>query len=282
MRRYAVFAILVGLLGVLLSWSTLWCAEIIQDAFATNSVLGFLTLGGFSLFGSGICYLCVHELRGYLSIRCVDRLAIALHSEDVLLAKKRSTHWLNSQSQECRMKAIQSATTMEELNAILIPYVDAIDSKVDGIIAKESVLTGAVVGISPWPLIDGIVVGWRQLRLMRVISAEYGVRPSALGTCSLLRRVLISVAFADASEHITSWLAAKVPSLGGLIPSAGQAVATAVLTVRLGRSCKTACRPLKKAKKQSQSCLTKLKIFLRRSVLQNTQNELNPPASGRF
>ena len=117
MRRYAVFAILVGLLGVLLSWSTLWCVEIIQDAFAINSVLGFLTLGGFSLFGSGIFYLCVHELRGYLSIRCVDRLATAFHSKDVFLAKKRSIHWLRAQSQECRVESIQSATTMEEFES---------------------------------------------------------------------------------------------------------------------------------------------------------------------
>ena len=141
-----------------------------------------------------------------------------------------------------------------------------------------------MVGISPWPVVDCIVVGWRQLRLMRVISTAYGVRPSALGTCRLLRRVLISVAFADASEHIMSWLATKVPSLGGLLPSAGQAAATAVLTVRIGRSCKTACRPFKKVKKQSQSCFTyftKLKIFLKKSVLQFPQNEFNPPTGGR-
>ena len=264
MRRYAFFTILIGLLGVLLSWSSLWCIEIVQNAFETGLLLGWFTLTGFLLTGSGIVYICWYELRGYLSVRSVDRLATSLQSDDVRQAKRQTIRWLHAVKQECRVEAVQHASTTEEIRNMLIPYINTLDSKVDVLIAKESVLTGVVVGISPWAVVDGLVVAWRQLRLMRSIAVVYGMRPSTFGTLRLLRRVLVSVAFADASEHLTQWIATKVPSLGGLLPAAGQAVAIAVLTARLGRSCKVACRPLQKTVAQPTSMFAKIKRVIHR------------------
>jgi putative membrane protein len=262
MRRYAYFAILIGLLGILVSWSSLWSVEIVQDAFGIHMLLGWFTLSGFLLIAGGIVYLCWYELRGYLTVRTVDRLATAIQSGDIQSAQRESMYWLRKMHQDSLVESVCDAISLEEIRNILIPYIETLDTKVDVLIAKESLLAGALVGISPWAMVDGIVVAWRQLRMMRTIAALYGVRPSSIGTMRLLRRVLISVAFADASEHITQWIAAKVPSIGGLLPAAGQAAATAMLTIRLGRACKIASSPLQQSSRQSTPLFSKVKRFL--------------------
>jgi len=273
MRRYAIFTILIGLLGILLSWSTVWCIEIIRDAFASNLAIGWFLLAGFLLIGVGIVFLCWYEFRGYLSIRTVDRLATSLQSDDLNNAKKQSIRWLRIHTQSRRIEAICAAHSTEEIKSILIPYINSIDRNVDAFIAKEALLSGAIVGISPWALVDAIVVGWRQLRLMRAIATAYGVRPSSIGTIRLVRRVLISVAFADASEHLTQWIARKVPSMGGILPSAGQAVAIAVLTARLGRACKIACRPLERSTSHKLTLFSKIKEFAYRVTKKTASKE---------
>ena len=72
-----------------------------------------------------------------------------------------------------------------------------------------------MVGISLWPIVDAVVVGWRQLRLVKVIAQTYGFRPSICGPLALLKAVALGVVFADVTEHATQWLSKKLPSVGG-------------------------------------------------------------------
>ena len=281
MRRYALYAIVVGCIGLLLSWAVVACVTFVQDAFDTNLLFGVCSLSGVLLLCGGILYLCVSELTGYLSVRKIDALADALQSNDLEKAKKRTTCWLISIHQMEQVENVHSAGSIEELHTYIHPVVQSIDASVDIHIAKEAALTGAVVGISPWAMIDAVVVAWRQLRLLKTIAKQYGVRPSYIGTFALCKSVVFSVAFADASEHLLQWISAKVPSIGGLLPSAGQAVATAVLTARLGRSCKAACRPVKKTKQKTRFSLGQLRRFIKTNLLQYRLHESHSPAAGR-
>jgi len=240
------------------------CIQLVQDAFAASLTLGLCTFSGFVLIGLGIAYLCWIEIRGYLAVRTIDRLASSLQSGNVIFAKRETTRWLHSVHQDRLIEEVQRATSISAIQDIVSDVAKTIDSKVDVYIAKESLLAGAIVGVSPWAFVDGIVVGWRQLKMMRQIATNYGIRPSTLGTLRLLKRVIVSVAFADAAEHISQWVASKVPSLGGIIPAAGQSAATAILTVRLGRSCKLACRPMQAHTKQRASLFARLKAFISR------------------
>tara|TARA_B110000495_G_scaffold97504_1_gene84359 strand:+ start:2700 stop:3569 length:870 start_codon:yes stop_codon:yes gene_type:complete len=281
MKKYAFYAVFLGLLVLLISWSAQGCIELIQSGFAQSMFLGWCVVLGFTSVVTGILYLLSIECRGYVAVRRVDALAASLQDNDLRLSRKYTVKWLATLSQTERIAMVEQATSVHEIRTILLPIVDMIDTKIDAVIAKESLLTGAVVGISPWPMIDGAVVAWRQLRLMRSIATAYGVRPGTIGTIGLLKKVVFSVAFADASEHVMQWISAKIPSMGGLIPSAGQAVATAVLTARLGKSCKSACRPLKIGKGKSPSTFSKMKRFCKQSLLQYPKHECTPPTSGR-
>ena len=266
MRRYAFYMMVLGFVGGLFFWSMLGCVELVRDAFAVGGFMGYATLSCLGLILGGCGYLCYTELAGYFSIRRVASLARALQGENVASAKHQASRWFHELSLS-DVEEIQYAESMQELRNIVEARVSIIDSQVDKHIAKESILIAAFVGISPWPLVDGGIVAWRQLRLMRSIATKYGVRPSTLGTLRLLRRVLISVVLADVSQHATQWIASKVPSMGGLIPSAGQSFAVLVLTVRVGRACKLSCRPLDTTKTSSPSLWKKAcSIFIKRTA----------------
>jgi putative membrane protein len=272
MRRHAFLFILIGTIAVITTWSILWGIGHVQDAFATGNVLGWMTVGSFSMVLCGVGYLCFREIVGYWSIRTVHRLADALISDDVDCARRMSLRWLRSISTDHavdqQLHEVESANSVAEIKQSVSTIVCLIDAKVDRTIAMESVLIGAAVGISPWPLIDGAIVMWRQLRLMRTIAKRYGARPSTYGTVRLLKHVLVAVVLADASEHATQWIASKIPSLGGLIPSAGQAVAIIVLTVRLGRACKTTCRPIARQPKPESKSIGCIRDFIAQTMQQ--------------
>jgi uncharacterized membrane protein YcjF (UPF0283 family) len=250
MRRYAFYMMVLGVVGGLCFWTCLGCIELVNDAFAAGGFMGWSTLTCLSLLIGGFCYLSFSEFLGYISLCKVDRLARALQSDNVERARSLAIRWMHSISTYDTVE-LENAQSVQEIQHFVASQVAEIDAKVDCLIAKESVLIAAFVGISPWAMFDGALVAWRQLRLMRSIASNYGVRPSTIGTMRLLRRVLISVVLADVSQHATQWIASKVPSLGGLIPAAGQSLALLVLTVRVGKACQKACRPMKPCQKRA-------------------------------
>ena len=270
----------VGIFGCVFIWSCLGCASLVREAFTAGAFMGWSTFVCVGLLFGGFGYLCFAELRGYFSIRRVDALANALQGNDVTHAKKLTARWLDSIIDQ-GSASLQTIETMQDLRKKIAQQLTVIDAKVDRTIAKESILIAAFVGISPWPLVDGAIVGWRQLRMMRSVAKHYGVRPSTVGTIRLLRKVLVSVVLADVSEHATQWIASKVPSMGGLIPSAGQSLAVLVLTSRVGKACQTACRPIARKIVQRNSPFTKLKSYFRKTVLQYGKYEYQTNTGGR-
>ncbi|HJN72110.1 MAG TPA: DUF697 domain-containing protein [Phycisphaerales bacterium] len=235
MRRIAFYSCLIGGVIVMVSMALLWCVDVVTGAFVENTAVGWCTFSGVLFVALGVFYLIGCELHGYLQVRKVDRLSIAMQGDNAALLRKRARYWLGE---------VHEYETCEELNIKLGDVFSLIDAKVDKMVAAEAVIVGAVVGISPWALVESGIVAWRQLRLIKRIAREYGLRPGVAGTCRLIRQIAISVVFADVSEHATQWLSSKVPSIGGLIPAAGQAIAVGVLTARVGLACKKVCNPV--------------------------------------
>jgi uncharacterized membrane protein YcjF (UPF0283 family) len=244
MRPIACIACLVGVMVFVISMTTIWCMHAVTTAFELSLVAGWSVLTGVMLVVFGTIYLIGHEVRGYLQVRNVQQLAFAMQSDDVEILRKQAQHWLRATQDQELNHAINSTTTITEINCVLEKTFSQIDAKVDQIILKESAIIGAVVGISPWPIVDSGIVALRQLRLIKRIAHAYGLRPATAGTLCLLRHVAIVVIFADVSEHATQWLSSKIPSIGGLLPAVGQALAVSVLTARVGRACKQVCNPV--------------------------------------
>jgi putative membrane protein len=120
------------------------------------------------------------------------------------------------------------------------------DARARRCVQRYSIESGVLVALSPWATFDMLLVGWRNLRMLREIAAIYGIAPGAAAQWALLRRVLHSLAFAGASEMaIDAGSAALGSSLTSTLSArAGQGLGAGLFTARTGVEALRLCRPL--------------------------------------
>jgi putative membrane protein len=105
---------------------------------------------------------------------------------------------------------------------------------------------GALTALSPLGVLDGLIVLWRTLMMLRGIARLYGVRPGAAASIRLLRRTLAHVLAAGAGELLSDVAveAAGASLLSVLSARAGQGAVHGLLAARLGLTALQICRPL--------------------------------------
>jgi putative membrane protein len=94
---------------------------------------------------------------------------------------------------------------------------------------------------------DGVLVIWRGLRLIRRIAELYGMRPGTLGTLRLWRRVALDAGSVAAADVVVATMTDALFSspLGGAL--AGQASGSAIAAqrmLRLSVAVARSCRPI--------------------------------------
>lgn len=120
------------------------------------------------------------------------------------------------------------------------------DARAKRCVQRYSVESGVLVALSPWASFDMLLVGWRNLRMLREIADIYGIAPGAAAQWVLLKHVLHSLAFAGLSEMaIDAGTAALGSSLtANLSARAGQGLGAGLFTARTGLQALRLCRPL--------------------------------------
>jgi putative membrane protein len=105
---------------------------------------------------------------------------------------------------------------------------------------------GALTALSPLGILDGLIVLWRTLSMLRAIARLYGVRPGAAASIRLLRRTLTHVLAAGVGELLSDAAveAAGASLLSVLSARAGQGAVHGLLAARLGLAALQVCRPL--------------------------------------
>jgi putative membrane protein len=105
---------------------------------------------------------------------------------------------------------------------------------------------GALTALSPLGILDGLIVLWRTLSMLRAIARLYGVRPGAAASIRLLRRTLAHVLAAGVGELLSDAAveAAGASLLSVLSARAGQGAVHGLLAARLGLAALQVCRPL--------------------------------------
>jgi len=105
---------------------------------------------------------------------------------------------------------------------------------------------GALTALSPLGILDGLIVLWRTLSMLRAIARLYGVRPGAAASIRLLRRTLAHVLAAGVGELLSDAAveAAGASLLSVLSARAGQGAMHGLLAARLGLAALQICRPL--------------------------------------
>lgn len=105
---------------------------------------------------------------------------------------------------------------------------------------------GLLTAISPLGLLDGFLVLWRTLIMLRAIARLYGMAPGALASLALLRRCIRNAALAGLADVVTHAAVEHVgASLIALLSArAGQGAGNALLAARLGVEAMRQSRPL--------------------------------------
>ncbi|MDX6751101.1 TIGR01620 family protein [Geminicoccaceae bacterium 1502E] len=105
---------------------------------------------------------------------------------------------------------------------------------------------GLLTALSPLGLLDGLLVLWRTMLMLRAISRLYGMAPGPAATLSLMRRSLRNAALAGLADVVTH---ATVEHVGAgvaalLSARAGQGAGNALLAAKLGIEAVKVARPL--------------------------------------
>lgn len=237
----------IGVLAIGLA--ALGTGNFVAAQFARAAVLGWLTLAiaatGFGLILAGLW----REMRGMLALARVDRLRADLAGAGVAQARAAARAWLaNLPEGASLLPAIEAADDTIAIAALLrAGPVAGLRARTDALGRAAALQIFAATTAVPSPALDGLLVGWRGLRLVRQVAELHGLRPGLLGTMALLRRTAMAAAMVTATDLAANTAAHALLSNPLLERLAGDAAGAAVAARRmtlLARAAAAACSPV--------------------------------------
>ncbi|RUO72877.1 YcjF family protein [Idiomarina ramblicola] len=152
-----------------------------------------------------------------------------------------------------------------------VDILSRVDQQATRVISRWSAEAAAMVAVSPFALLDMLIVMWRNQRMISRIAELYGVKLGYWARVRLWRQVFANIAYAGLSEVAADlgaqWVSAEL--LTRLSTRAGQGLGAGLLTARLGYQVIELCRPMpfEKVKKPGYLKLQKDLLSQLKSVL---------------
>lgn len=238
----AVLALLAGVAALQLANFTV--AQFERSAWLGGLTLALLAPGALLLLWSGW-----REWRGYAALGEVEGLRADLAGEDAARARAAAARWLGATGAAPGTLGVALATTdAATLRALLragpVRELEAATAEAG---RRAALQVMAATAVSPWPGLDGVIILWRALRLVREVAALHGMRPGAAGTWRLLRRATLDAATVVAADVAITSLEESLftsPLLGGIAGQAAGAAIAARRMLRLAHAVGQGCRPV--------------------------------------
>lgn len=121
-----------------------------------------------------------------------------------------------------------------------------VDQQASRLISRWSAEAAVMIAVSPFAVLDMLIILWRNQRMIHRIAALYGIKLGYLARLRLWRQVLANIAYSGLSEAAvdlgTQWVSAEL--LTKLSVRAGQGLGAGLLTARLGYQVMSLCRPM--------------------------------------
>ncbi len=253
-RRFPWLATLLGAMAV--TWLAINWLEAIHWGHRLHIVLGWaiLVIGG--LIGATGLVLAWRAWQQRHHIDAITQLNRRLADaereggmgQSVVEMREEAEHLLarnpQRESFEEALLGIDAGSHATELVVALERGYATQDAQARALIHREVVRTGLFIAASPYPALDLLLVAWRNARMVNAIARIYGLSLSFPARWRLYRMIVQNMAFASATETVLDsasegWAANLMVNLGA---RAGQGVAVALYSLRIGRQAMRASR----------------------------------------
>ncbi len=243
-----------GVALLLLGWVGLSAVELVLAAFDRAAAYGWAASAVLGAAGGMIGWALSAEWRAWRALARVDRLRALLEGGPLEPARAAALCWVGQVSARLRdpaaaRAAVGRAGSVVELRAALQLHVAGPLAEAVGQAGQRAALqAGALVALAPHPALDALLAGWRGVRLVREVAAIHGLRPGAVATWALARRVVATAAGTAGVELLTQGLSDQLlqhmPVLRHVAGAVPGATLAAVRLYRLARVTAVACSPL--------------------------------------
>jgi putative membrane protein len=239
----------VALLALIAGVAALQLANFVAAQFERSSLLGALTLSVLAPGAVLLLWSGWREWRGYAVLGAVEGLRADLASENDARARAAAERWLKAiQAPPGTLGVALATTDAATLRALLrAGPLRELEAQTAEAGRRAALQVLAATAVSPWPGLDGVIIVWRALRLVREVAALHGMRPGAAGTLRLLRHATLDAATVIAADVAVTALEDSLftsPLLGGLAGQAAGAAIAARRMLRLAHAVGQGCRPL--------------------------------------
>jgi putative membrane protein len=218
--------------------------EAYQSSPSLAAVMALSSLGFIGLLGYGI----TKEVLGFLSLKrlgdVLDLQNLRAQNNQALTLKKIEGH-ANAQrksdlASSFNQRFFASIQPHHSNDDVLDMYISNVEEpllrKAQEILKQEAMRSGGVAFISPNEFIQTLTLLWTNLRVLRLISQLYGIRPGLLGNIKLLGMMWQNVLLQNATDVLAEQLVKDISHkfLGTIAEKASVAATSGGLTVRLG------------------------------------------------
>lgn len=236
-----------GAAVLVLGLAALDAGNFVAAQFDRAAPLGWATLAvavaGFALLAAAGW----GEVRGLFGLRRVDHLRAAL--ADPAETKRAALAWLATLPEGAALHGAVAATDdpVAILALLRAGPIASLRLRAEALGRVAALQVFAAAAAVPSPAFDGLLVGWRGVRLVRQVAELHGLRPGLFGTFALLRRVAFTAAGVVATDLAANAFAGALLSnpmlerLAGDVAGAGVAARRMIVLARVTAA---ACGPL--------------------------------------
>ncbi len=232
----------------------------IEKVLEESPILAYSYIALFGVVSYLIVSYIFREIAKFLEISKVEKLQQEIEAlkklptnEVLKVANILVTKYSSSPIQEVRegiekLRGEISNISNENILSAISQYVlSPIDREVEKVIFKYAKETGMMTAISPFPLLDGLFIIWRNIRMVNEITQLYGFRAGLFGNLLLLRRVGEQLVFIGVTEIVSegTGLLAGQTLTSKLSKSLAEGMGNALFTLRVGIATIEVTRPIR-------------------------------------
>jgi len=271
MRHGRALTLLVAaLLALALLAAAMEVSGLISASYGVHPALGWAAAALVALCVALLGLIVAREVEGYVRLSSFEQMKATFDG----LRRTPADHALHGRAQReverflrCLEQAADPALLLktqrlrdrmdladtpaewgEDIERILLADMD---EEARDVIRREAVNVALGTALSPYGVLDAVIVIWRNVRMVRRIAGVYRVRAGAYGTWLILRRAVAAAALADLAQEASVALLGTTRSLASVVGAPlAQGLANAAMTVRVGLKALEECRPLRLPKEQ--------------------------------